>query len=62
METWYIVYQTADGEAVSIGSVLANPLPAGLQTFQVPSEQIDALLSGDLRWNSATLSLIAAIV
>lgn len=47
--TWYAIYATATGELVSIGTVVADPLPAGMAA---------KALAGDpagKQWNSTTL-------
>jgi hypothetical protein len=49
MATWYVVYRESDGEAVSIGTVLADPLPEGMAAKAFGSERPEG------RWNPATL-------
>lgn len=55
--TMFAVYQTADGKLVSIGSVVANPLPAGLAALALTPEDGLALTTGLGVWNPATLSV-----
>lgn len=47
------VYRTADGVAVSFGTVVANPLPAGLTALEVGD------ITGKV-WNPATLTMVPA--
>lgn len=41
METWYIVYNNNDGQSISIGTVLADPLPSHL-TAQPPAQTLSS--------------------
>jgi hypothetical protein len=50
---WHAIYNSATGALVSIGTVLADPLPAGLVALDVGETMPD----GD--WSSATLSFVA---
>lgn len=58
MDTWNLVYDTATGQGVSLGTVLANPLPANLTALELSEGQSTGLLNNLLVWDSATLSLI----
>lgn len=58
MDTWNLVYDTATGQGVSLGTVLANPLPANLTALELSEQQSTAILSGAMVWDAATLSLI----
>jgi len=58
METWNLIYDTATGQGVSIGTVIANPLPANLTALELSEEQSTAILSGALVWDADSLSLI----
>jgi hypothetical protein len=60
MENWNLVYETATGQAVSLGTVLANPLPAHLSAITLTEEESTHLLDGTLVWDPSTLSLIPA--
>ncbi len=51
MADWFAVYQESDGELVSLGTVLAGPLPAGLA-----KSPFDGPLVKGQRWNPATLT------
>ena len=57
MENWHIVYDTASGASVSIGSVLADPMPAHLSVFTMTEAEKDQLFAGQLVWNESTRSL-----
>lgn len=52
---WYAVWRTADGELVSTGTVLADPLPAGLASFDFVTPQTGV-------WNKVTHVFDAAAV
>ena len=54
-----LIYTTATGEAVSIGSVVANPLPAGLTEFPLTAGEFAGLTDGTLIWDVGTLAVIA---
>ena len=56
---WSIVYDTASGASVSIGSVLADPMPAHLSVFAMTEAEKDQLFAGILRWDESTRSLVA---
>lgn len=49
----FCVYRTVDGSAVSFGTVLANPLPAGMAAVAVGD------ITGKV-WNPATLTMVPA--
>jgi hypothetical protein len=55
---WHILYNTATGQSVSIGTVIADPLPAGLTALPLTDEQGEGLQNGSLKWDEATRSLI----
>ena len=54
---WYAVYWTATGEADSFGTVIADPLPAGLATRALTDNETVMLLDGTGIWNPATLTI-----
>ena len=56
--TTYCLYTTATGKLVSIGTVLADPLPADLTALALSAEQAEGLKSGSLKWDEATRSLV----
>ena len=55
-ETWYVVCDEA-GNSVSIGTVVADPLPDGLAAVALDDAAADALLSGAGVWDAATRSV-----
>ena len=58
MQNWHILYNTATGQSVSIGTVIADPLPAGITALPLTDEQGEGLQNGTLKWNEETRSLI----
>lgn len=53
-DQWYMVYRTADGEAVSSGTAVADPLPAGLATVAIDGP-IDPAVEW---WDPATRAVV----
>jgi hypothetical protein len=53
----YLVYGE-DGEAVSIGTVLADPMPDGLTVVELSEVDAGVLAAGRGRWDAATLSVV----
>lgn len=51
---WYAVYVTATGQLVSVGTVLADPMPAGLLVKVLDGAPNMAIVE----WDAATLSFI----
>lgn len=51
---WYAVYRLATGELVSVGSVVADPLPEGLASKAVGEDRPDGV------WNAQALQFDAA--
>ena len=58
MNNWNILYNTVTGQSVSIGTVIANPLPAGITALPLTDEQGEGLQNGSLIWDAATRTLI----
>jgi len=58
MQNWHILYNTTTGESVSIGTVIADPLPEGLTALPLTDEQGEGLQNGSLIWDAATRTLI----
>ena len=56
--TTYCLYTTATGKLVSIGTVLADPLPADLTALALSAEEAEGLKSGTMQWDDATRSLV----
>jgi hypothetical protein len=55
---WFVLYRDSNGEAVSIGSVVANPLPAGVLSKQITDAEGAGLTNGTKRWNAVTLTVV----
>ena len=53
------VYQLADGELVSVGTTVADPLPAGLGSVVLSDPDWEALRDGTGRWDPPTLTVVA---
>lgn len=49
MADWQVVYRVADGEIVSVGTVIADPLPRGLAKKSIAGPP------GHVDWNPDTL-------
>jgi hypothetical protein len=58
MNNWHILYNTASGQSVSIGTVIADPLPAGITALPLTDEQGEGLQNGTLKWDEETRTLI----
>jgi hypothetical protein len=58
MNNWNILYNTVTGQSVSIGTVIADPLPAGITALPLTDEQGEGLQNGSLIWDAATRTLI----
>jgi hypothetical protein len=59
MQNWHLLYNTTTGQSVSIGTVIADPLPEGITALPLTDEQGEGLQNGSLIWDAATRSLIA---
>ena len=59
MSNWHILYNNTTGESVSVGTVIADPLPAGITALPLTDEQGEGLQNGSLIWDAASRSLIA---
>jgi hypothetical protein len=58
MKNWHILYNTT-GASVSIGTVIADPLPAGITAIPLTDEQGEGLHNGSLKWDEETRTLVA---
>ena len=56
---WHLLSNTTTGASVSIGTVIADPLPAGITALPLSDEQGEGLQNGTLKWDEATRTLIA---
>ena len=53
----YLLHDT-DGQAVSIGTVLADPMPNHLTVVELDDTDADLLAAGRGIWDAATLSVV----
>jgi hypothetical protein len=58
MQNWHLLYNTATGQSVSIGTVIADPLPEGITALPLTDEQGEGLQNGTLIWDAASRTLI----
>ncbi len=58
MNNWHLLYNTTTGESVSIGTVIADPLPAGITALPLSDAEGEGLQNGSLIWDAATRTLI----
>jgi len=60
-DQWHVVYDSANGEARSIGSGPVGSLPSALASASITDQQAAAILSGESRWDAATLAVVPLI-
>lgn len=58
MQNWHILYNTATGASVSIGTVIADPLPADLTALPLTDAEGEGLQNGTLKWDEVTRTLV----
>jgi hypothetical protein len=58
MQNWHLLYNTATGQSVSIGTVIADPLPEGITALPLTDEQGEGLQNGTLIWDEETRALM----
>jgi hypothetical protein len=58
MQNWHLLYNTTTGASVSIGTVIADPLPEGITALPLTDEQGEGLQNGTLKWDEETRTLI----
>lgn len=51
MKNWHILYNTNTGQAVSIGTVIADPIPEELTALSLTDEEGDGLCQGLYKWD-----------
>lgn len=56
--TVYAVHQTTGGDLVSVGSIVADPLPAGLAAVALSTPDAIALRDGTGIWDTTTRAVI----
>ena len=59
MQNWHLLYNSMTGASVSIGTVISDPLPAGITALPLTDEQGEGLQNGTLKWDEITRSLIS---
>ncbi|MBU6222266.1 MAG: hypothetical protein KGR24_05880 [Planctomycetes bacterium] len=55
---WYMVYDAATGREVSLGTVIADPLPQGLASVTLSDADAAAIRDGRAAWDSETLGVV----
>jgi len=55
---WHLLYNTATGQSVSIGTVIANPLPEGITALPLTDAEGEGMQNGSLIWDAASRTLI----
>jgi hypothetical protein len=58
MQNWHLLYNTTTGESVSIGTVIADPLPEGITALPLTDAEGEGLQNGSLIWDAASRTLI----
>jgi hypothetical protein len=58
MQNWHLLYNTTTGASVSSGTVIADPLPAGITALPLTDAEGEGLQNGTLIWDAATRTLI----
>jgi hypothetical protein len=58
MQNWHLLYNTTTGQSVSIGTVIADPLPAGITALPLTDTEGEGLQNGMLVWDAASRTLI----
>jgi hypothetical protein len=58
MNNWHLLYNTTTGQSVSIGTVIADPLPEGITALPLTDAEGEGMQNGSLIWDAATRTLI----
>jgi hypothetical protein len=58
MQNWHLLYNTTTGQSVSIGTVIADPLPSGITALPLTDAEGGGLQNGSLIWDAASRTLI----
>jgi hypothetical protein len=58
MQNWHLLYNTTTGESVSIGTVIADPLPEGITALPLADAEGEGMQNGSLIWDAASRTLI----
>jgi hypothetical protein len=59
MQNWHLLYNTTTGQSVSIGTVIADPLPSGITALPLTDAEGEGMQNGTLIWDAASRTLIA---
>lgn len=57
-----VVYQASSGQAVSYGTQVADPLPAGLAAYPCTQAETDGLRDRTLMWDPATRTVVTRVL
>lgn len=55
---FYLVYSLSTGEAVSYGSVLADPMPEQFTVRALTNDETAGVREGRLMWDATTLTFV----
>jgi hypothetical protein len=55
---WHLLYNSTTGQSVSIGTVIADPLPEGITALPLSDAEGEGLQNGNLIWDAASRTLI----
>jgi len=58
MNNWHLLYNTTTGQSVSIGTVIADPLPEHLTALSLTDAEGEGLQNGLLKWDEETRTLV----
>jgi hypothetical protein len=58
---WHVIYRNDNGQAVSYGQVVADPLPAGLVDQVVSDAFGQGLIAGTKTWDPATRTVVNTV-
>lgn len=56
--TWHVVYHRESGEAFSIGTVLADPMPPQFAVQAITDAEAEAINAGRGYWDAAIRSVV----
>ncbi len=54
----YLLYRAENGQSVSIGSVLTDPIPEGLTVRPMTEDETAGVLEGRLMWDADSLTFV----
>jgi hypothetical protein len=56
---WHVVYHRDTGEAFSIGTVLADPMPPQFAVAVLTDAEAEAINTGAARWDAQARAVVA---